>query len=69
MRDQDAAAFVEAAEARHSSVALPGKASFNENPIVYANVEKIQTGQPPDMYHQGGRNQQRGSGRYTLCEL
>lgn len=47
---------------------VPPEKAFNDLSIFYADVEKLRSGCHPDLYEEGGRQQQRGSGAYTLCE-
>src|ERR1700751_5295569 len=46
---------------------VPPEAAFNKAPIYYADVQKLRSGSHPDLYQEGGRKQQKGSGAYTLC--
>jgi|SRR5271165_1055265 len=45
----------------------PPEKAFNDNAIL-ADVQKLRSGCHPDLYEEGGRKNQRGLGKFTLCE-
>jgi hypothetical protein len=47
---------------------LPPQKAFNDNWILLARIEKLRECGSPDGYEDGARKQQKGSGKYTLCE-
>ena len=47
---------------------VPPRSAFNDEPILFADVERLRAGGHPDDYEKGAREQQKGAGAYTLCD-
>src|ERR1700688_5296960 len=45
---------------------FPPRKAFNENPVLYSEIQDWLAGGNPDKF--SGRKQRRGVGAYTLCE-
>src|SRR5580693_1774474 len=47
---------------------VPPRKAFNDQPLLFADKERLRSGGHPDEYDTGGKEHQKGSGTYTLCE-